>query len=219
MQSTLVLECGHCGNLSKHNVIHRHCAPLLFDEVEEQVLYEDYEWLTYECSTCNGICLHGGFVESEVDDREIHPRLYPHGSDLTPEPHKLAGTNPIPIRVRRIYEEAYPLRKRSPNSFVVQVRRALEFICDDKSAEGRHLFHKLEHLVKLGVFPGYFSEMTELLREVGNIGAHADENDADVWDAELVDDFFRAVVEYVYVAPSKIKRLKQRLSVRGNPRQ
>ena len=50
------------------------------------------------------------------------------------------------------------------------------------------------------------------MRQIGNLGAHAGDGEVDFWDAELLDDFFRAVVEYVYVVPSKIARMKQRIS-------
>jgi len=70
----------------------------------------------------------------------------------------------------------------------------------------------LKDLVSRGVFPGSFSELTDLIREIGNLGVHATGREVDFWDAELLDDFFRAVVEYVYVVPSKIARMKQRMS-------
>jgi len=53
------------------------------------------------------------------------------------------------------------------------------------------------------------------MRQIGNLGAHAGTEDVSVWDAELLDDFFCSVVEYVYVAPSRIERLKQRLGIRN----
>jgi hypothetical protein len=43
------------------------------------------------------------------------------------------------------------------------------------------------------------------------MGAHAGDADLTVWDAELIDDFFRSVLEYVYVAPAKIRRMETRL--------
>lgn len=76
---------------------------------------------------------------------------------------------------------------------------------------GRDLFSQLNDLVEKGVFPGCFSEMTELLRKVGNLGAHAAEKDLDIWDAELVDDVFRSIVDVVYVAPAKLERMKNRM--------
>jgi hypothetical protein len=48
------------------------------------------------------------------------------------------------------------------------------------------------------------------MRKVGNLGAHAGDDEVDFWDAELLDEFFRFVVEYVYITPSRILRLKQR---------
>jgi hypothetical protein len=94
---------------------------------------------------------------------------------------------------------------------VGQIRRLLEFICNDQGASGKTLFDKLNHLTSKGIFPGYFANITDLLRRVGNMGAHAMPEDVSVWDAELIDDFFRSVIEYVYVAPAKIKRMRERL--------
>jgi hypothetical protein len=76
---------------------------------------------------------------------------------------------------------------------------------------GKDLFAKLKDLSSKGVFPGYFSQITALLRKVGNMGAHANEAELGVFDAELIDDFFRSVVDYVYIAPARIKRMENRL--------
>ena len=70
-------------------------------------------------------------------------------------------------------------------------------------------------MTKCGAFPGHFADVTDLMRTVGNLGSHADEENVDLWDAELLDDFFRALVEYVYITPSRIERFRQRLSNRG----
>jgi len=110
-----------------------------------------------------------------------------------------------------LYEQSWPLRHISPGAFAVQVRRALEFICNEQGATGGTLFEKLKALVANKTFPGHFAEMTDLMRKVGNLGAHAGDDEVDYWDAELLDEFFRFVVEYVYITPSRILRLKQRL--------
>lgn len=214
MLSPITVECSHCGNVTRHEELLRHKAEVLFDEIEERKLFEDFEWVAYQCTTCQGLSLFGDFSQGGLATSP-YPLLYPRGSRLEPEAHKVAGENRIPRRIVSIYDEVHGLQKRSPNAFVVQIRRALEFVCQDKGAEGRDLFSKLRDLVSKGVFPGYFGEMTDLLRKVGNVGAHADTNDVDLWDAELIDDFFRLVIEYVYVAPSKVERLKQRLAVRN----
>jgi hypothetical protein len=46
---------------------------------------------------------------------------------------------------------------------------------------------------------------------LGSMGAHAAEEELSVWDAELIDDFFRSIVDYVYIAPARIRRMELRL--------
>jgi hypothetical protein len=48
---------------------------------------------------------------------------------------------------------------------------------------------------------------------VGNLGAHAGKKEVSIWDAELIDEFFRSAVDYVYIAPARIRRMKERLSI------
>ena len=45
------------------------------------------------------------------------------------------------------------------------------------------------------------------------MGAHAAQEELSVWDAELIDDFFRSIVDYVYIAPARIKRMEHRLKM------
>ena len=123
----------------------------------------------------------------------------------------MTPNQPIPGRVLTLYVEAWPLRHKAPAAFVGQVRRLLEFVCADQSATGRNLFEQLTDLSTKGVFPGYFTKITDLLRKVGNMGAHAGEEELSIWDAELIDDFFRSILEYVYIAPAKIRRMEVRL--------
>jgi hypothetical protein len=107
------------------------------------------------------------------------------------------------------------LRRTAPNAFAGQIRRALEYVCQDQNAAGRTLFHQLEDLANRGLLPAALAETTAILRKAGNIGVHADEEDIDVWDAELIDELFRLVIEYVYIAPAKTKRLQTRMRDRA----
>jgi len=54
--------------------------------------------------------------------------------------------------------------------------------------------------------------MAETLRFIGNIGAHEIEVDIDQTETRAIDDFLVAMLEYVYVAPNKIKNLKDSIS-------
>lgn len=195
---------------------------MLYDEIEtttgiEKIL-ESYTWVGYACATCQGLNIFGAFYGVDHDNEQLEQsRLHPRGADLLPPAHMMSPNQPIPSRVLTEYREVWPLRQRTPTAFVGQVRRLLEFVCDDQGAAGKDLFLKLQDLTTKGVLPGYFKQITALLRRVGNMGAHASDTNLSVWDAELIDDFFRSVVEYVYIAPAKIKRMDMRLKVHEPP--
>lgn len=211
--SAEVLVCYHCGNTTPHEKVGSHRGRQLFEQIDDRRFHEDYDYELYQCPTCRGISVFGDFAKYPLHETLSARRIYPRGSHLVPNGHKLASVDCVPVRLSKLYEEIAPLRHIAPNAFAGQIRRALEFICRDQKAEGAKLFDQIKDLVARGTFPGYFGEMTDLMRQIGNLGAHAGTDDVSVWDAELLDDFFCSVVEYVYIAPSRIERLKQRLGI------
>lgn len=214
---TIIVECSHCGNLTPHQKIHEYTHSKFFEDLGNgQKITENFTWLSYACKTCGGLNLYGDFFSVYGYNELMKAKLHPKGSGLLPPSHMLSPSKPVPDRILRLYEEVWPLRHKSPPAFVGQVRRLLEYICHDQKASGKDLFKKLEDLVTKGVFPGYFREITDLLRIVGNMGSHATEDDLDVWDAELIDDFFRSVIDYVYISPAKIKRMQERIKIKPN---
>ena len=211
---TELLVCYHCGNRVPQKRVGYQRGQELFEHIDGTRYAEDFDYSLYECPTCQGISIYGDFAAYPLADSMEQRRLYPKGSHLLPESHKVASNDCIPQRIVKTYEEIWPLRHIAPNAFAGQIRRALEFICRDQNARGKTLFDQLKDLASCGTFPGHFSEVTDLMRQIGNIGSHAGDDEVEFGDAELLDDFFRAVVEYVYVVPSRIARMKQRFSTR-----
>lgn len=118
--------------------------------------------------------------------------------------------------------EAHRIKESAPNAFAVQIRRALEAVCDDRGIAAGQLYKRVADLVQKGIVPQVFGEAADLLRAVGNIGAHAGTAGVHPWLVSAVDELFRAVVEYVYVAPKKVEDFRQRLDdyrrkVKGPP--
>jgi DNA-binding SARP family transcriptional activator len=138
--------------------------------------------------------------EKPLGENIHYEQLWPLALALPPE---------APDRVRKIYEEARAIKRHSPSSFVVQIRRALEAVANDKSAEGKTLMTKTEWLINQGYLPEVFGEMSHISRIIGNLGAHDAENDVTEDDVEVVDEFFRAIIEYLYVASAKVAHVKQ----------
>ena len=209
-----ILVCHHCGNRVPMEFITAHRGRKLFEEVDATKYSEDFDVSVFRCPTCSGISLFADFVAYPTYSSLAQRRIYPPGARLVPEPHKVTSPDCVPQQVQMLYEEIRPLRHIAPSAFVGQIRRALEFICREEGAKGRTLFDQLRDLTHRGAFPGHFADVTDLMRTVGNLGAHAGDHSIDIWDAELLDDFFRIVIEYLYVTPSRIERMRQRLKER-----
>ena len=58
--------------------------------------------------------------------------------------------------------------------------------------------------------------MTDILRALGNIGSHAGEETILPEHVDVIDEFFRAVIEYVYIGPFKVREFKASLQQMKN---
>lgn len=219
--SKKILRCYHCGNLVTNDLVFSNSCELLFDEIEneEKIIekfYHKFDFLNYKCSTCGGINLLGGFDYSYNEYLSTeYQRLYPKGPDIVPPDHHwVEGKSPVPEKLVKIYEEIWYLKHQVPNAFGNQIRRCLEFICNEKEAEGKTLYAKLINLSKKGLLPGTYKDISNIIRIVGNIGSHSTDYELDYWDVELLDEFFKIIVDYIYVIPAKLKRLETRINVK-----
>jgi hypothetical protein len=117
----------------------------------------------------------------------------------------------VPSRIRKLYEGAPLLKQRFPDEFAVRIRRAVEALCADLGAEKGPLSRMLRQLAREDKLPGIYEDMTNIVRLLGNIGAHDDENTVTFEQAQLLDNFFRSLVEYIYVLPHRIQGFNLRV--------
>jgi hypothetical protein len=127
-------------------------------------------------------------------------------------PQTITLHHSVPQRIRDVYEEATRIKQRAPNAFANQIRRSLEALCNDRGAAGRDLKDKLRQLSERGEIPSVLAEMTDVLRLFGNLGSHDDEVSVGPEYVGIIDDFFRAIVEYVYVAPHRVSEVRTQLA-------
>ena len=59
--------------------------------------------------------------------------------------------------------------------------------------------------------------MTDLLRLLGNVGAHDWQSNVRTPQVWAMDEFFRAIAEYIYVAPAKVKAFREALNRTKKP--
>jgi hypothetical protein len=210
MKDKTVRHCWHCNNTTLHEVVFTYSSPALWDHVvdpyEDASQIEEIEPIRYyvlECSTCKDFALVGGFVTELPEKLHDYPVLYPESREFP---------SCVPKDIRKAYIEAIEIRLRAPNAFAGQIRKALEILCNEQNASGKTLAEKLRSLVAKGVLPATLAEMTDIIREIGNAGVHAI-GSVSFLDTGLIDDFFRSIVEYVYVAPDQIRSIRERLLV------
>ena len=183
--------CNYCGNMTYNDLVASHGSHRL-----------------YKCQICSNVTLQRALEKKTerttrrgrtvTDVEETLEQLWPPISGLPPE---------VPERVRSIYEEARSIKSKSPSSFVVQIRRALEAVAKDHKAPGKALYEQVEWLIKNNYLPETFGKMVKTTRMFGNLGAHDAEKDVKPTDTDLVDEFFRATIEYLYIAPAKVARV------------
>jgi hypothetical protein len=123
----------------------------------------------------------------------------------------------VPQSVQKCYKEAFRILPHAPNAFATQIRRALEYVCSDKKAEGKTLASNLQWLAEKGMIPDMLAEMSTVLRLLGNAAAHATDQDVSANEAWAIDAFFRSLMEYLYVAPANMQEYRNRLANKQIP--
>lgn len=194
--------CPHCSNTAPQKLID-YSVSLHNDDGAHNYFFT-------QCLTCLE-----ALVYRHIDPRNTSPEIS-HGRFkldqyelMWPQPGDLHPS--VPESVRRIYSEASAIKSRAPNAFANQIRRSLEALCKDRGTNKRVLAQSLKELSSRGEIPPTLADMTDVLRQLGNIGSHAGDQEIDPDYVDVIDDFFRAIVEYVYIAPHKVNEFKARL--------
>lgn len=200
-----VQYCPHCGNTAPQTLIHvqYHLEKSWSISDESEV---EHSWSTFvaECNTCRHILLYDNAGD------QLEPSKFHYAHMVYPKSGFLHSS--VPSFITKVYEEAYRIKSVAPNAYAVQIRRALEAICNDRGASKGPLQAKLKELSDKGEMPPVLSEVSDVLRLIGNVGAHGVGESVHPLQVFALDQFFRAIVEYVYIAPSRLKEFKDRMS-------
>jgi len=197
-----VAFCPHCSNRAPQRLV---LTQRYMERAWSADGEDEHPWSMFVaiCETCNRPLLYENMGDQIDPTNFIRGDLeYPKGSFIDAV---------VPPSIARIYEEAHRIKEIAPNAYVVMIRRALEAIAVAENATGNSLQGKLNSLAEKGAIPAALAEATILIRKIGNIGAHADKKNVHPLLVYAIDDFFRAIIEYIYVAPKKLKEFKSRV--------
>lgn len=204
--------CDHCGN-----VTHKDSLGDYFIEKDGGKTFSIYIFISCKICELPSLIEHVKMLPEDYQGgQELRQRINAAGSVATIQlyPPQIDISPYAPKRVKAIYIEACSIKQKSPGSFVVQIGRALEAITRDKEAEGETFKQRLDWLIDKGYLPAHLGDMGQINRIFRNWGAHDAEVDVQLEDALIVDEFFNAIVEYLYEAPAKIAKVQKLLDDR-----
>lgn len=210
-----VAYCPHCGNTAPQRLITRQPyferAWTVGGPPDEKADLAPWSSFVASCETCHQILVYDNPGDS-FDAVE-----FTSGTLVYPKHDTLSKS--VPEIIVKVYSEAVRIKQISPNAFAGQIRRALEALCKDRSAPGRTLQESLKHLADSGEIPPRLAEVSSLLRILGNMGVHAGTESVHPLHVNAIDEFFRAIVEYIYIAPAKLKQFEAslKLAPKGAP--
>ncbi|MFL5699369.1 MAG: DUF4145 domain-containing protein [Ktedonobacteraceae bacterium] len=118
----------------------------------------------------------------------------------------------MPEIVERRYAAALKVQYVEPNAFAVMVGKTLEAICNHEKIDGKTLSERLNKLASTDRIPQTLAQMAHQLRQIRNLGAHDNDDEVNKEDVPIILDFVEAILEYLYVAPSKIEAVRKRLN-------
>lgn len=201
---TGLFKCDHCGNTSHMEIV------AVFSQVEgccDESSGISWEagpvWEILLCPACSDVILqkthyHDGFGPEEWQREMLYPA-------------KTKSIIGLPKEVNMAYGAAFKVRNIDPNAYAVLLGRVLDKVCLDRKAEGKSLSEKLQYLAQQGEIPNRLAEMAHQLRQLRNIGAHADLGDLTTNEIPVLSSLCNAILEYVYTAPALIEQVKKHL--------
>jgi hypothetical protein len=121
-----VAFCPHCGNRAPQKLVYKkHFYSYGFDMQGNKTDNDlPAAYFIAECETCHEILVY--LAEAHIPDE----KNFIDSSLIWPDPGFLGQG--VPELIKAIYREATVIKNLAPNAFAVQIRRALEALCDER---------------------------------------------------------------------------------------
>ena len=158
-------------------------------------------WRLIRCPSCRDVTLLDTDWRPGDDERDARV-LYPM-AESAPEG--------LPASIAAEYASAMKLKNVDSNAFAVGLGRVLDLVCVDIGAKGRTLGDKLQNLRSNKRVSGRLSDILAGLKDMRNVGAHAELGSLTATDVPIVHALVRTLLEYFYTAPLILGFLQDRL--------
>ena len=197
-------NCAHCGNRAPMEILASTSRLEQLESDNGPNLEVGYIYQTLICPACSEIIFRRYFWFDTFDPEDaVFELLYPSPQSLP------AG---LPKEIARAFEAAKRVRPIDPNAYGTLLGRVLEKVCMDRGAKGRFLGNKLDDLAARGEIPSKLVDVANGLKDLRNVGAHAELGELTVGEVPVLDELTRAILEYVYSAPALARRAEALLA-------
>jgi Domain of unknown function (DUF4145) len=153
----------------------------------------------------------------KASGKPIYSSPLPFSSRRNPNKEKslLAPATPEPIRA--VYELGLRVREISNDLYALQLRKALEGVCQELGAaqfrsngqrislydQIRELYDQIRELKDKNLLGSYIGDAAQDLRDVSNTGAHFSEERVSADDIRKLEKVFGLITEYAYHPKTK----------------
>lgn len=202
-----ISRCHFCGNTVPMTKVAHHVVDP--KENNQQGIDNSFPlrkiWNMYYCAVCCNIKLEVselrfGHGDSIITSTTLYPSIYSNEN--------------IPKNIQQAFEAATLVKRIDGALCSLSLRRTLEMICKDKGETKGTLYDKLKRLSERNILPPIINDMAFILKDVGNEAAHGDDIQFPQDLINLLIEFIQSILEYVYVIPSKLSEVQNKLKVR-----
>ena len=189
------IRCFHCGNIVPMKLVGRDIVT--WDEGDDYVGVE--EWSFYLCPTCKAptlLCWYWQQKDGEITSEVGRGIAYPSN---------IFDRKSVPENIRKAFMAAAATKSIDTAVSLIAWRRVLELTCKDLGAQGRNLYEKISDLSAKKILPHPLTDASNLIRLLGNDGAHSVDSEVSRVNIANVEALVRHIIEYVYILPEKIR--------------
>ena len=203
----VLVKCYHCGNKGNLDVLNIK-KTISGDDVNSPL--ETVFYYTLFCPVCKNISLYmkwtyWGYEDQNGDSIFENNIIYPENS---------FNFNGAPKEIKAAFVSAIRVKNIDISICALALRRVLEIVCKEKNAKGKNLYNMIQDLVNRKILPDTFDKAANLIKDIGNLGAHGDSFEYDIHDIEQLIDFVKSIINYLYCMPYDIECLQKKIEDR-----
>ncbi|MDO8517564.1 MAG: DUF4145 domain-containing protein [Nanoarchaeota archaeon] len=171
------------------------------DYSEDYFKNEKGIWVIGVCPSCKNCVLLNGY---ESSNKFILTKTYPF-------PLPSVVDERIPEKIKKDLEEAkLCFSVGAINASSGMCRKALQRACKEKGATKKELYDQIDEITTKGVISNDLRELAQSVRLIGNDGVHPNDDEVSKEDAEEILNLAEQFLDIIFVAPAKVKEIKER---------